>query len=343
MQKLITAFDLLLPEFSLLFKSRYHLLQVIAEQNPIGRRNLSTQLQVSERIIRKEVDTLREQGLVEFSHLGITLTPEGENLLSSLYLPLQVLEGASLLAREVEELLELEQVVIVKGNADKDEGVKKKLGMACASMMGELLRDNMSIAITGGTTIAKMVEIMPKQHGNYKNLVVIPARGSVGGRVEFQANTLAVELAKKIGANYKLFTIPDNLSNSSIELIKKEPTIQKVLHKLAEADMIIFGIGSAMTMARRRNEPKEVVEKLESNKAVAEAFRHYFDMEGHIVHASEAIGVSPDIVKKIPIRLALVGGKSKVGALLATKELLKGGYLIIDESVAQEIINKLTT
>ncbi|PHV72105.1 Cro/Cl family transcriptional regulator [Sporanaerobium hydrogeniformans] len=342
MQNLITALDVFIPEFSLLFKIRYHVLQVVAEQGPIGRRGLAMVLQASERIIRKEVEVLSRQGLVEISHMGIGITCEGEKILSSLYLPLQVLEGASLLEQELEKRLGIKQVVIVKGNADQDEEVKKRLGMACASMLGGLLRDNLSIAITGGTTIAKMVEFMPRQHGNYKNLMVMPARGSVGGRAEFQANTVAVELAKKIGAQYELFTLPDNLSSSSIELIKQEPTIQKVLHKLTETDMIIFGIGSAMKMARRRNEPSEVIEKLESKKAVAEAFRHYFDTEGNIVYASQAIGVSPAIAKQIPLRLAIAGGESKASALLATRELIEGGYLIIDESVAQEIIKKLT-
>ncbi|MDF2615232.1 MAG: sugar-binding transcriptional regulator [Clostridia bacterium] len=341
MQNTVTALERLLPEAIKLFKERYLLLQTILETGPIGRRGLSGMLGISERIIRKEVDTLNEQGLVIITHLGIVISEEGEKLLDILYLPLQTLEEFSNLEQEITQILGLRQAVIVKGDVDTSDEVKNKLGRACASVLSSVLENDHTVAITGGTTIFKMIESMPRQDYHFKNLMIIPARGSVGKKVEFQANTVAVELAKKLGANYELLTIPDNLSNQSISLIKNEPQIQKILQKIAKTDIIIFGIGNAMKMANRRKEPQDVLNMLTKKKAVAEAFRHYFDAEGRVVYATQSIGVAPDIAMTIPTRIAVAGGASKASAILATRALLKNSYLILDEGAAREIIKKL--
>ncbi len=342
MQNTVYALEKLLPEAIKLFKERYLLLQTILESGPIGRRSLASLLGLSERTIRKEVDLLTEQGLIQISHLGIVIAKEGEKLLDTLYLPLQMLEDFSKLEQEVSTLLDLKQAIIVKGNVDTSEDVKNKLGRACASVLGSLLKDDTTMAITGGTTIFKMVESMPKRQEHYKNLMIIPARGSVGNKVEFQANTVAVELAKKLGAAYELLTIPDNLSSQSINLIKSEPQIQKILQKIAKTDIIIFGIGNAMKMATRRKEPQEVLGILKQKQAVAEAFRHYFDADGQVVYATQSIGVAPDVARTIPIKIAVAGGASKASAILATRVLLRNSYLVLDEAAAREIVQRMT-
>lgn len=341
MQNIVSSFEKLLPEAIKLFKNRYLILQTILENGPIGRRGLASMLYISERIVRKEVEILIEQELVTISHLGISITEEGEKLLSVLYFPLQALEGFSYLENQVSQILGLRQAVIVKGDADSDETVKANLGRACASVLCSVLKDNCTVAITGGTTISKMVEAMPKKQYEYRNVTVIPARGSVGKRAEFQANTVAVELAKRLGANYELLTIPDNLSSQSINLIKNEPQIQRVLQSIAQTDIIIFGIGNAMKMANRRKEPKEVLDRLIEKEAVAEAFRHYFNSKGQVVYATQSIGVAPDIATTIPIKIAVAGGSLKASAILATKELLKNSYLVLDEGVAKKIIDQM--
>lgn len=342
MQNTLYALEKLIPESVKLFKSRYVILQTIFENGPIGRRILATNLNLSERTVRKEVDILSEQGLIQISHLGIKITQEGEKVLDTLYLPLQMLEEFSELERQIGQLLDLKQAIIVKGDADHSEEIKNNLGRACASVLSSVLKDDATLAITGGTTILKMVESMPKQLDRYKNLMIIPARGSVGNKAEFQANTVAVELARRLGADYELLTIPDNLSNQSINLIKNEPQIQKILQKIAKTDIIIFGIGNAMKMAARRKEPQEVLDILTEEQAEAEAFRHYFNGDGRVVYATQCIGVAPDIARIIPIKIAVAGGVSKASAILAAKALLKNSFLILDEGAAREIVKKMT-
>lgn len=341
MQTEVTALEKLVPEAITLFKERYKLLQTILECGPIGRRGLANQLILSERTIRNEVDKLTKQGLVQTSIAGISITKSGEDLLSKLYLTLHMLEESSRLEEKLRHILQVRKVIVIRGNIDQDETVKDQFGYAIASLLEKVLKDYTTIAITGGTTIAKMVEHMPRMTHTCEHIHIIPARGSVGQRVELQAHTIAVAMAEKLSAEYELLAIPDNLSHQSLNLIKSEPQIQKILQKIAKTDIIIFGIGNAIKMAKHRKEQDKVLELLEDKGAIAEVFRHYLDAEGKVVYASESIGVGPEEARKIPIRIAVAGGSSKANAILAARELLKGSYLILDEGAAKKIISQV--
>lgn len=338
MQNKIVALEKLLPEFSSMFKQRYLILQSIMQKQPIGRRTLMQFLKLSERTIRTEVEKLEEQGLIEITTKGMCVTVLGEALLSTLYMPYHSLDEMNRIEESVAQLLGLKRAIIVKGTLGENEETENGLGLTLSALLEELLEVGQTVAITGGTTIATTVAHMPTMNHPIKDVHVLPARGSVGERVELHANTISVKLAEKIGGSYETLTIPDNLSNQSIHFIKNEPQIKKILQKLSETDMIIFGIGNALKMAKHRKEAPEVICKLETEHAVAESFRHYFNAKGEVVYYSEVIGVSPMMAKSIPTRIAVACGESKVQAILAIKGLLKGSYLILDESAARALL-----
>ena len=187
----------LLPEAIELFKIRYTLLQTIMQKGPVGRRSLTTCLALSGRMIRGEVDKLAQSGLVAVTMQGITITKLGEEILNVLYLPLHYLEALTRQEEEIKHKLGLKRVIILKGNLEKDEETKTSLGFAINSLLEEMLKAHMTVAITGGTTMASMVYHMPNNQGHYQDVHVLPARGSVGQRVELHANTIAVELADR--------------------------------------------------------------------------------------------------------------------------------------------------
>ncbi|MBP3887906.1 MAG: sugar-binding transcriptional regulator [Cellulosilyticum sp.] len=338
----ILDLEKLLPEFTQMFKTRYITLQTILHKGPIGRRTLVQELGLSERSVRTEVEKLNEQGLIQLSTKGMTITKLGEEVLSSLYMSYHFLDEMNRLEEQITQVLGLRRAIVVKGSLEEDKEVESNLGMAFEALLKELLEDGMTLAITGGTTIAKMVEHMPTVSRTFNKTYILPARGSVGERVELHANTIAVKLAHQIGAQYETLIIPDNLSNQSIHFIKNEPQIQKILQKLAKTDIIIFGIGNAIKMARHRKEDNEVIQVLDERHAIAESFRHYFNAEGEVVYHSEVIGVSPKMAKEIPYRIAIAGGTGKARAILATKVLLEDSFLILDESAARAILKLLS-
>lgn len=82
--------------------------------------------------------------------------------------------------------------------------------------------------------------------------MIIPARGGLGKKVETQANTLAANLAYKLDASYKLLHAPDNLSDNALNSLMNEAEVKELIESIHTSNILIYGIGRADEMARRR-------------------------------------------------------------------------------------------
>ncbi|MCI4060645.1 hypothetical protein MMK25_34465, partial [Bacillus cereus] len=65
-------------------QTRMQLLQYMRLMQPMGRRNLSASRGMTERVLRSEVQGLKEQNLVQVACSGMTLTEEGPALFLAL-------------------------------------------------------------------------------------------------------------------------------------------------------------------------------------------------------------------------------------------------------------------
>ena len=338
MKTIFAALQKIIPEGMKSLQRRYHILRGVYYLQPIGRRTLANELRLTERVIRTETEFLKQYQFLQVSSTGMTITEEGINLLYSLQEFMHQLKDFLHVERQIKSLLGCSKVVIVPGNLEEDPIVKKDLGKVAAQLLKEKLHSYSIIAITGGSTVAEVVDAMPSVHG-YEDVLVVPARGSLGHHVEYQSNTLTSQLANKIGACYQLLNIPDNLSKRTLETVKHEPLIQHTLQKVLQADMLVFGIGNALTMAKRRNLSDTIIDYLRRKQAVAEAFGYYFDENGKMVYTSQSVGIKLEQIKGIPFTLAVAGGASKAKAVYALTQVLENTHLVIDEGVARELLH----
>lgn len=337
-KSLISLLNKLVPESVVELKRRYKILDGIDRMDLIGRRKLSQLLGVPERILRSDTDYMKTEGLIEVTGAGMRITEEGEKLLMGLTEFMDQFKDYKEVQEAVGRLLGDVHVVVVPGNADEEDEVKMHIGRAAAQILYKTIKPDQTIAITGGSTVARMVEQCKKHHSKKdESLTVLPARGGLGKLVELQANTLASTLAKKLGAKYRLLNVPDNLSSKAFESVQKEPEIREISQQLEHTDVILFGIGDAFEMAKRRKINDKLKDELLVSRAVGEAFGYYFNEEGQVVYRSRTIGIDLDKVKET-LPIAMAGGAKKAKAIYATKDCLSHGYLIIDEGAANEIL-----
>lgn len=113
------ALQQLVPELAGLLDRRYSLLRIIRNQGPIGRRFIAAQMGGSERVIRSELDVLREQGLLHTTSLGMQLTPEGEKVFLELEDVVRDFYGLEQLEKKLAAALGVERMIIVPGTATK--------------------------------------------------------------------------------------------------------------------------------------------------------------------------------------------------------------------------------
>ncbi|AAM24957.1 MAG: Transcriptional regulator, contains sigma factor-related N-terminal domain [Caldanaerobacter subterraneus] len=337
MKDIIALQQKIVPELIELLQKRYAIMRNIYFNQPIGRRALSHQLNIGERIIRTEVSFLKSQGLIDINPMGMTVTKEGEELIESLKDFIHELKGLDNIEKVLEEKLKVEKVIVVPGNTEEDPMTKKELGKSAANYLREIIRYDSVIALTGGSTVLEVANGMPQLYAQ-SEIVVVPARGGLGREVEKQANTIASILAKKLGGTYKMLYVPDHLSKEAVESLMKEPDIKEVVDILKKADILIFGIGRADVMADRRNLPQSIKDFLKEKGAVAESLGYYFDKEGKIVYATPSIFLTIDDLKSVKHLIGVSGGKSKAEAILATCRSGNVKVLVTDEGAAFEIL-----
>lgn len=328
----------IVPELLDVLDKRYNILTTIYYNQPIGRRMLASFLGIGERIVRSEIGFFKKQGLIDISTEGMTVTYEGKQVLESLKDFVHELRGLSELEEYLRETLGLKKVIVVPGNIDENGLILEELGKSAAAFIKTILKDKDIIALTGGNSVKKMVDNMPKTN-EYKGILVIPARGGIGRNVEIQANTLVAKLADKLCADYKMLQIIDSFDYEKLSSILNEDSIKDVLNNIHKADILIYGIGKADEMAKRRNIKDESILELINKEAVGEAFGCYFNINGEIVFSTPTAGIKSEDTKKIKNLIAISGGKSKAKAILGVQRYNSNNVLITDEGAAKEIIN----
>lgn len=326
----------IVPEMIELLEKRYTILRTIYYNQPIGRRALANMLSLGERVVRTEIDFFKDEELITIQNSGMSITNQGEEIIYKLQDFFHEIKGLSDLEKMIQKKLKINNIFVVPGDMEEDSTVINELGRIAASYVRTILKDNYKIALTGGTTIKKVVDCFPKIHG-LKNVMIIPARGGLGKKVETQANTLAANLAYKLDASYKLLHAPDNLSDNALNSLMNEAEVKELIESIHTSNILIYGIGRADEMARRRGLEKSQIDYLLQIGAVGEAFGYYFNRQGEPVYSTPTIGIRNEDVNKIPYLVAVAGGKDKAEAIISIELNSNGGVLITDEGAAREM------
>ncbi len=322
---------------------RYNLLKVIQSEAPIGRRFIASRLGSSERVIRGELDVLRDQGLIVTSSVGVRLSAQGEKVLMVLQAMIREFHDFDYLERKLAAALGVGKMIIVPGDVDSNVSGKRDLAEATARYLKDVLKDGDILAVSGGTTLARVAEAVSGQDLP-RNVTVVPVRGGLGEDARIHANSIAVSLAESLRGSYRQLQAPEDVSPCYLEQIISEPRIREVIALGRRANVLVHGIGTAEEMARRRGFDDESLMELIAEGAVGEAFGCYFDAQGNIVRNTSSVGLRLEDLERIPLVITVGGGRSKAWAVMA---VLSRGYCdvcITDEGVARRLmsIKKIT-
>lgn len=326
----------LYPDLLEQMQQRYELLYTISLYEPVGRRGVVEQTGFAERYVRNEINYLQQLQLIESTTKGVTITEKGKEVLTDLLDFQNELTGINTLARKLEDKLQVKKVIVVRGNTDENEFIKHALGRETVQYLKRIIDRDVTIAVTGGTTMAAVADAMIP-FSNYHCLFV-PARGGLGERVENQANTIVAKMAQAEKGHYHLLHVPDPLSEALYQSLLEEQSLNETLQKVQSADIVLHGIGDALTMAKRRKTEKNVLAKLKDANAVSEAFGYYFDANGSIVHKVRTFGIQLEDLAKINTVITVAGGKSKAKAITSYFKRGKSDVFITDEAAAKEIL-----
>lgn len=324
------------PELIALIEERYDILRHIQYAEPVGRRALAIILEKGERSVRAQVEFFKKAGLVDFSPMGMTLTPVGQLILIDLAEYIKVLHGLAMLETELSEKLGIEQVIIIPGDSEADPMVLREIGRATANVLDHYLKDtNMIVAVSGGTLMANVAESI---NFSRPSITVVPARGGLGEQVEYQANTIAATMATKLGGKYRMLHVPDGISEQMMgAMLVDNSNIHSVTDMIKQANVLIHGIGQARKMAIRRGGGEEFVTQLINSGVVGEALGHYCTLTGENIYITSSVGLQLDNLADIGLVIAVAGGQHKAEAIIAVTSAGRPDVLVTDESAARTI------
>lgn len=329
----------IIPEATALLERRYNILRTIFNHQPIGRRTLSQKLELGERMVRGDLDFLKSMNFITVSVPGVSLTEEGMTMLNNLRGLVSEIKGLDQIEEILKKELGYKKIIVVPGDSDEDENVQREIGSAAALYLSSVIRDGDTLALTGGSTIKEIVRSFPRM--DFKDNLIVPARGSLGRIIDIQSNNLVAALAEKMGATYKLLNVPDNLSTETFEVLLREKEIKEVIDQIKKAQILILGIGRADKMAKRRGLSEEEIHDLIAQGAVGEAFGTYFGKEGKVVKRISSVGVCLDDFTHVEHIISATGGSSKAEAIEAVRLKNENAVLITDEGAARRIVTIL--
>jgi len=342
MKDLLELQKKIIPEMTEILEKRYNILRNTYYNQPIGRRALANTLNIGERTIRTEVNILKKYGLLEIEPMGMNVTDEGKEILEDLKEYIHKIKGLNNLEQALEKELNISKAIIIPGDSDKDSLILKDIGKITSSYIKGIIKDGITIGVTGGTTMFHIAEEMEQEKGE-KDILVLPARGGLGKDVETQANNIAAKLAQKLGGNYRLLHVPDNIEKDALETLLKIQEIKEVVDIIKNINILIFGIGRADTMAERRHLDCDSMDILRKKNAVAEAFGHYFNRKGDIVYETSTVGLSLVDFENISTVIGVACGEEKAEAIMSISSLHNNMVLITDEGAARKILKLVNT
>lgn len=315
---------------------RAQMMERIAAMAPVGRRQLAATMQLPEREVRGAAQALRDEDVIDLNASGMQLTAKGADMLPMVRAFTHAMNGLTDLEARLAQCLRVGKVFVVPGDADQDRHILQDVGRLAAQKVRAMLQNGSTLAVTGGTTMAATASHM--QSPAPMNIMVVPARGGLGRSVETQANTLAAEIAQRLGGHHRLIHLPDRLDDNVRQEMMKIPEVKEALEILQRADVILHGIGRADDNARAHRLPLSAVRRLTEGGAVGEAFGYYFDKDGQCLLASSSVGVDLARLKPACQMIAVAAGRGKAQAICAVMRHYRHAVLVTDEGAARAML-----
>ena len=253
---------------------------------------------------------------------------------------------------DLQNQYDIDEALVIPYVSDDFNLTMQAIGKTAADYLLDNLQDGDIVCISGGKAISALVNNLERT--KFNNVKIVAATGGVQGHMSVDVNTLAIDMAQRLNAKAYLLHAPvlvDSIEEHDALISMRQ--VSEVIEMARKAKIALVGVGSVqpntssyLDMPYINETDREHI--LKDYRACSEILAFLIDKEGELCvpeYNERIIGISLEDLKKIPVRIAISGTKSKIRPL---KCALKGGYinrLITDEVAAKGIItsfNKLS-
>lgn len=223
------------------------------------------------------------------------------------------------------------------------EAMRDRTAQLGAQAMRDLLVMGDRLGIAWGETVLRIARGFPP--ADLPDLAVHQLMGSMYAGHHFAAESCAIEIARHLGAACRTLHAPAVVSSAELaDRLRREPVIAEQLETFSSLTKALFSVGdvsNTTTLVSAGIATVEEVAWYRERGAVGVLVAQFIDQEGAVVAGpltDRVIGISPDVLKSVPVRMLVVSGRERLAAIYAT---LRGGYvthLVVDEAAAGALL-----
>lgn len=227
---------------------------------------------------------------------------------------------------------------------------KKRIANAASKYLLRQLKEFDTVAITGGTTVDEISNLISTS-ASYPNVTFVSLTGGFGGETtHIQANIICEKLSTKLGSKAEYLYAPVLVDSAAAkEVFISQTYIKRVLNIAKNADILLTGIGgfpSYSTLANAHLDQIVTLTDDQYNNIVGDFCYNFIDKDGNLIVSEwneRVITLSIDEVKNIPKVIVAAEGKEKAKSIYASLKAGLVDVLVTDKatgSILLEYIKK---
>ena len=226
--------------------------------------------------------------------------------------------------------------------------VEDQVGLQAARLLLELIRDDMTVALSWGHALQAMVYAVDAQRDYHVKLTpLVGGLSSISN--EISGAELVRELATRLGADYVSLHAPATLTSSvARDALLAEQSIRETLDLARGADLAFVGIGtpshgssSAILSSLQLTPPEE--KEFWTAEPVGDLAARYYDADGHEVKGAVAdriLAIDLDDLRSIPNVVGVAYGRAKTPGVLGALRGRIVDSLVCDEVLARALLSE---
>ena len=225
------------------------------------------------------------------------------------------------------------------------EPLARRLGEAAALVLADALEQGDIVGVAWGRTVMAMARAIVPPPGIGPLTVVQVSGSSTGRSADFSPELCSTLLANRLGARCVNLLAPAILSSARLrDELLAEPALMRQRAVIHSANRIVFGVGDLLRTATIRSVEmmdEATIDGLVERGAQAVIIGQMIDREGQAMSDpvfDRMVGITLEELKRVPYRLCVAGGRTKLEAIAAT---LRGGYathLVTDNETAEALM-----
>lgn len=292
----------------------------------LSQRQIAAMLDLSRSMVSRLLSEARETGIVTIS----------------IKRPVQKNDPLSELVRRQ---FGLREAIVIPTAAGYDDTLKQA-GAATAELLQNILADNTILGVSWGRTLYETLQALPLLP--LTGVQVVQLSGGLGeGNPANDGPELALRFAEKLNGSCRYLHAPALVEDGAIrDQLLQQTQIRQTVERAAQAQILLTGIGSLADNLSSLNRAGYLSEAERQSCLAAGAVGHLLARMIDI-HGTEIDHPFNRRVVSVPLSLLQQAGWS-IGVAVAQQKApavlgaVHGGYfntLILDESVAQEVLN----